>query len=542
MHPLRRGLLVAVGVNLLLVAPEWWMPYTSFPSPWLAAETLVLVGLLWAMPAVAARWLAPVLTVGVLTAVGLALSDLATHWALGRPMNLLIDVPLITSVEHLLRGAIGRPLAWLTLALAIVTLAALALGMSRALRAAVPGSGALTIRSVGLALFVTGVLLQHYRDQPAIDPAVDAPAVIRFNDQTERVIRTAQARTRFADALDGRSGEPAGALRALAGRDVILGFIESYGTVMLDDPRYRSTGRAALGQLEASLERAGLSIMTGRFESPVQGGQSWLAHATVLSGQWISNQIRYDLFLNAERPSLIRDFDAAGYQTVALMPAITEPWPAGQRWGYDRIADHARIDYAGPPLNWVTMPDQYTWHYLQQSIRAPSARPVFAELALISSHAPWTPILPLIDWERISDGSVFQRWADAGPTPGAVWSDGERIRDHYQRAVHYALRTAGEWAARSLGDGVLILLGDHQPAPLITGDSTSRTVPVHIIARDPALLERFSTLGFRQGVMPPEASAGTLAGLRGRLLSAFGPGPVEDGRGFSKGSLEEGVE
>ncbi|RZU98156.1 hypothetical protein [Spiribacter vilamensis] len=521
MRPLSAGLLFALVLNLLLVVPEWWMPYTRFPYPWLAAETLIIVGLMMVIPARAARWLSPPVALGVLVAVGLALSDLATGWALGRPMNLLIDVPLATSVEHLLRGAIGRPLAWLTLALAALGVVVLLVVLAWRLFRLVPPRGSVAVRVAGVCLLAAGLLLQHYRDQPPIGLAVDAPAIIRFNDQTERVIRTAHERAAFADALEKSPVSVEREMTRLADRDVILGFIESYGVTMLDDPRYRSTGEAALAQLGQSLDQAGLHVATGRFESPVQGGQSWLAHGTVLSGQWMSNQIRYDLFLNADQPSLIRDFDAAGYETVALMPAITDPWPAGAQWGYDRIDDHARIDYAGPPLNWVTMPDQYTWHYLESAIREDTAAPVFAEVALISSHAPWTPILPIIDWERIGDGAVFQRWADAGPPPGEVWSDGDRIRDHYQRAVDYALRTAGEWAARSLDDGVLILLGDHQPAPLITGDSSSRAVPVHIIASDPDLVGRFEAEGFRVGVMPPPDSSGTLADLRGRLLTVF---------------------
>jgi len=521
MRPVVAGLLIALGINLLLVVPEWWMPYTQFPSPWLAAETLIVLGIIWSLPVALARGVAPMLSSVILVAVALALSDLGTGWALGRPMNLLIDIPLATSVEHLLRGAIGAPLAWLTLVLAALAVVGVFALLARTLRRGIPPRGAWRLRTVGLLVLVAGLLLQHHRDMPAIDRAVDAPAVIRFNDQTHRVLETARERQRFADALRRTPDPVAPSLDRLAGRDVILGFIESYGTVMLDDPRYRATGRAALEHFGESLDAAGLAVVTGRFESPVQGGQSWLAHGTVLSGHWMNNQIRYDLFLNAERPSLIEDFDRAGYQTVALMPAITDPWPAGGQWGYDRIDDHARIDYAGPPLNWVTMPDQYTWHYLQSAIREATPEPVFAEVALISSHAPWTPILPILDWARIGDGAVFERWADAGPRPGEVWSEGARIRDHYQRAVDYALRTAGEWAGRSLGDGVLILLGDHQPAPLITGDSTSRTVPVHVVARDPALLEGFESLGFRAGLEPGPSTAGTLADLRARILSVF---------------------
>jgi len=516
-----RGLLAVLLVNLLLVGPEWLMPYATFPHPWLAAEALLVAGVMLLVPRPWAWIAAGVLSLAVMVSVGLALSDLGTGWALGRPMNLLIDLPLAASVEHLLRGAVGGPVAWTILATGLAAVGYALYRLARLLRGMVPGQASMASVLVGLALVSAGLLLQHHRDAWPIGRAVDAPALIRYTDQADRVLRTAAERRAFADALAVPQKPVERQMASLQGRDVILGFIESYGVSFLRDARYRVTGQAALEALAGELEAAGLQAVTASMRSPVQGGQSWLAHGSVLSGRWINNQIRYDLFLDKPRPSLIRDFDQAGYETAAVMPAITRAWPAGRQWGYDQIHDHARIEYAGPPLNWVTMPDQYTWHYFQRAIRGPSASPVFAELALISSHAPWTPVLPTIDWSRVGDGSVFQRWAEAGPAPGVVWADRDRVRRHYARAVDYALRTAGEWAARDLGDGILILLGDHQPAPLVTGEGASRAVPVHIIARDSALLEAFVARGFRRGVMPPAEALGTLADLRSHLLAVF---------------------
>jgi hypothetical protein len=516
-----RGLPPVLLVNLLLVGPEWLMPYAAFPHPWLAAEVLLVCGIMLFVPGPWAWLSAAALSLAVMVSVALALSDLGTGLAFGRPMNLLIDLPLAASVEHLLRGAVGGPAAWVILATGGVAAGYALYRLARLLVGMAPRQVGLAPVLMGLVLVGGGLLLQHHRDAWPIGRAVDAPALIRYADQADRIRRTAAERRAFADALAVPQKPVERRMANLQGRDVILGFIESYGVSFLRDLRYRDTGKTALGYLADQLQAAGLQAVTTTMRSPVQGGQSWLAHGSVLSGRWINNQIRYDLFLDKPRPSLIRDFAQAGYETAAVMPAITRAWPAGVQWGYDQIHDHARIEYAGPPLNWVTMPDQYTWHYFQRAIRAPSASPVFAELALISSHAPWTPVLPTIDWSRVDDGSVFQRWAEAGPTPGMVWADRDRVRRHYARAVDYALRTAGEWAARNLDDGILILLGDHQPAPLVTGEGASRAVPVHIIARDSALLEAFVARGFRRGVMPPAKGLGTLADLRSHLLAVF---------------------
>ncbi len=519
-----RVLVALLVINALLVVPEWWMPYGGFLAPVLAPEALVAVGGLLLAPARLARLLALPATLIVLTAVGLALSDLATGWALGRPVNVYIDFPLLASVEHLLRGAIGAPLAWAVLLGALGLLVVLTWRLVRglgALRGAAGNGWRATV--TGLLLLVAGMLLWQSRDVPALAKAVDTPLAIRLSDQAERLALTAQAYRHFPEMLRALPATPVDPDR-LDGRDVILAFIESYGVTLTNNPGYRTTGLAALDAMQASLAAAGLSVVTGHFDSPVQGGQSWLAHGTVLSGLWLDDQIRYDLYLAEDPPSLIDDFAAAGYTTAAIMPAITDPWPAGRQWGYDQVHDHARIDYAGPALNWVTMPDQYTWHYFQEQVRAPAERPLFAELALISSHAPWTPIIDIVAWDQLGRGEVFARWGDAGPSPGAVWSDRERVRRHYVRAVDYALRTAGQWAARSLDDGVLILLGDHQPAPLITGEEASRAVPVHVISADAGLLADFRRQGFRAGVLGGPESLGSLADLRGQLHAVFDGG------------------
>ena len=86
-------------------------------------------------------------------------------------------------------------------------------------------------------------------------------------------------------------------------------------------------------------------------------------------GIWLDNQIRYDMMLATERETLVDDFKRAGHHTVVVMPAIIHPWPEGERFGYDEILVRKDIDYAGPALNWVEMPDQFTWSFVQQRVR-----------------------------------------------------------------------------------------------------------------------------------------------------------------------------
>lgn len=515
-------------LNAFMVLPEWWMPYTAFPEPLLALESVLITGAFLILPITLAYWLAPIASVAVLVGLGLALSDLGMGWALGRPLNLAIDLPLALSVEHLLRGALGRPAAIAVLLMGAVSVAALMLGLMQGLRGLSTATGYRGWRVLvgGGLLALAGWLTAL--GATAMPDYIDTPVKIRITDQFNRLMHTVAAREQFAQALIG--DELAGAhspdFSGLDQRDVIMGFIESYGVSFIHDPRYRQRSQNTLQAMTAAFEAAGLSVVSASLRSPVQGGQSWLAHASVLSGHWISDQIRYDLYLSTGAPSLIRDFAQAGYKTAAIMPAITRDWPAGEQWGYDEIYDNARIDYAGPALNWVTMPDQYTWHYFASQVRAQTSAPLFAELALISSHAPWTPILPRLNWDALSDGRLFAPWAQVGPSPAALWSDQARIQTYYARAVDYALRTAAEWAQRALGDGVLILLGDHQAAPLITGDGASRDVPVHVISADPQVLSALVERGFVPGLSAPKQSLGSLADLRGHFSSAWSKTPT----------------
>ncbi|MCL1484666.1 MAG: hypothetical protein MH208_10110 [Marinobacter sp.] len=71
---------------------------------------------------------------------------------------------------------------------------------------------------------------------------------------------------------------------------------------------------------------------------------------SVLSGQWVHNQLAYETLLSSNYPTLIDDFRSTGHKTMAVMPAITQAWPEGRLLRYEHIYDHDDMDYQGPPL------------------------------------------------------------------------------------------------------------------------------------------------------------------------------------------------
>jgi hypothetical protein len=63
------------------------------------------------------------------------------------------------------------------------------------------------------------------------------------------------------------------------------------------------------------------------------------------------------------------------------------------------------------------------------------------------------------------------------------------------------------YAERYLDDRtLLIVMGDHQAAPWVTG-ATSPDVPVHVFAKDSALIAPFLEWGFLAGAYPDQTQA-----------------------------------
>jgi hypothetical protein len=171
------------------------------------------------------------------------------------------------------------------------------------------------------------------------------------------------------------------------------------------------------------------------------------------------------------------------------------------------------------------MPDQYTLTAFERSERAKQDRPpLMAEIPLVSSHAPWAPIPKLVDWGDVGDGSVFDTMATEGESPDDIWRDPTRVRTEYRRSIEYSLNTLISYVETHGDDDlVLVFLGDHQPAPIITGAGASRDVPITIVARDRAVLDQISGWGWQDGLKPgPQAPVWRMNTFRDRFLTAFG--------------------
>lgn len=514
--------------NCLLLLPSW-IRFGGVRPHWLAIEAVLVVAVFLLLPRRRWAWVpAGVAALSTLVVSILLFADATARMSLNRPLNLYLDVQLVGAVRNLVDGTVGAGAGLAVLLLVPLLLVAICGAFAALLvRLGEPRAG-LGPRVPALILFVLAVAVIPLRWLHPAGVVVAVPSALLATEQSTMLARMLEERERFAEEMRvARAASADEDLGGLRGRDVVLAFIESYGTSAVDDARYGPIVRPALDELAAVASTRDLHVATAIVEAPSQGGMSWLGHGTALSGLWLDNQLRYDLLLAEEQPTLIDDFESAGYTSIALMPQITMAWPEGRAFGYDRIWTRPDLDYRGPPLNWVEVPDQFTWAWLQREALAdPTDPPVFAEVGFISSHAPWTPILELEEWDAIGNGEVFERWRDAGESPQSLWRDGERVQEAYAHSLHYALSAMVSWVETYLDDDVvLVVLGDHQPAPLITGDGAPRTVPVHVISTDPADLEGFMAAGFAPGVYAAtDADAGPtprMSELRRWVLDAF---------------------
>ena len=297
--------------------------------------------------------------------------------------------------------------------------------------------------------------------------------------------------------------------------------------------RFRLTRRFPIAMTEDGYRRlkrfaaeAGLSMRSGFVAAPTRGGQSWLAHGTLSKGLWIADQTRYRAAIASGRQSLFHHAARAGFHTAAVMPAITLPWPESSRMGFETVLEAADLGYQGLPFNWVTMPDQFTMTSLDRMLRDGSdERRLFAQIALISSHAPWVPVPRMIDWNNVGDGSVFNDMAQEGDPPSVVWRDRDRVRDQYRQAVSYSLEVVMDYALRHAEDPPLMLvIGDHQAAPRIALDERP-DVALHVIGPE-ALVAETADWGLTPGLIPPpEAEAFPMDRLRDMILGSFGGRP-----------------
>ena len=449
---------------------------------------------------------ARILAVLVVAMALLNLVDAATPTLLGRDLNLYWDLPHLPSLFGLAGDAAG--FWWMTGAIAVlggIILLPIA-GTIWIWRQVLP---VLTDRRIALAV---AVMLGIALVAAGFLPAGKRPLAVGFGvDIVHQSVALARGwRTPGAGgpyaAVFAVPAPPRSDLAGLKGHDVYLVYLESYGTTVFDTSEFRAGLSEAMGQFASSLRAAGYTIASNRLVSPTFGGGSWLAHATLASGVRLNDPAVYNLLLDSGRKLLPAYLKDAGWRAIDIAPGIKAPSAkAAAAWGFDREVFANDLDYRGPSFGWFAIPDQFTLDRAA-SIRSAlgPAPPVFTQVILVSSHIPFAPVPPyLADWTDLGTFASVPTAVMEEVRRQPDWSD---LATEYLNSLRYDFTVLAGWLTHRMnGNGLVILLGDHQPPAIIGGQPRPPwTVPIHVLSRDPKLIAPFVAQGYVPGLFPTQ--------------------------------------
>jgi hypothetical protein len=530
-----RPVLLFFACALFLCAVENVRKPAGTP-PFYFALLPVDIAVLFALYAILGRvgrpvpaWLHVVL-VGVLLGVRfLRTADGVTGRFFRRQFHLHLDSVLVPELARLLHKT-GVTLPWLVLgALALpCAFVLIGYGIHRSLRyserfLAAPRAARVYAGALAVLLLAAPYMHERTKNDPLYAGSFAASGVLRLAEEVGLLVRLPAARAALDAQIAANRAEIEripNDLGKLRGRDVYLFFIESYGATMLESAKASRT-RAAYRRFEDTLGAGGFEIASSLLESPTAGGGSWLAHATFASGIKIADQFGYDLLTLEKPPTLSEFLRRAGHRTVLVQPGTTRDFPQGELYAFDRRYYAAAFDYRGPAIGWGRFPDQYVIDSVHRREGASSDRPRFFEYVLVTSHGPWSAEPPLIeDWSQIGDGSIFGRQPFVRHQPS--WAFLERMRDAYTSTILYDLAVLREFVAKFVGpDALVIVLGDHQPAPDVTDDRDERRVPIHVMSRRRELVEPFEKRGYARGMWPDRSSTAAMQDFLRQFLQDF---------------------
>ncbi|WP_425575685.1 sulfatase [Streptomyces gobitricini] len=519
---------LVVGALLLPDRVERLTPgaFTRIPVEAIGGAALLLV-----LRPGAGRVVAVLAGAGLGVVTLLNLLDMGFRSVLARPFDPVLDWILFDDAQAFLGDSMGRAGAAGVVAgagaLVVVLLASTTLSVVRLSRVVVRHRAVATP-----AILVSGTV---WVVCAALGVQVSGAAVAARGTADVVSGRVQQVRAGVADrkafaqeaAVDAFRDTPADRLlTGLRGKDVLFVFIESYGRSAIQDPALSSRIGTVLADGSRRLGASGFSSRSAFLASPTTGGGSWLAHSTFASGLWIDNQQRYRDLMSGDRLTLTSAFRRTGaWRTVGIMPGVTRAWPEGRFYGLDDVYDSRNLGYHGPKFSWTPVPDQFSLAAFERLEHGrPGRGPLMAEIILTSSHHPWAPVPTMLPWDGLGDGSVYEAVKKSGKDPEEVWEDPAQVRAEYGRAIEYSLNSLFSYVETYGGDDtVVVFLGDHQPVPTVTRDRLGRDVPVTIVARDPAVMERISGWGWQQDPRPgPGAPVWRMDAFRDRFLTAYG--------------------
>lgn len=439
----------------------------------------------------------------------------------GRELNFYWDLHFLPDVAAMLAGAAS---GWLTAAAAAAGLVAAGLAyLAVKLSWRRLADAAVRSRESRVLAVAGAIALGLFVAQRA---GVRVPRAIAFPEPVTAAYAR-QARFVIQAAGGARALPPSPALESDLGRiqgaDVLLLFVESYGAITFDQPEFNRRLDRPRTALARAIQTAGFDVASAYVESPTFGGSSWLAHITLMSGIEVRDPDTNALLMTARRDTLPTVFARRGYRSIAVMPGLWYPWPEGAFYGFADVYNGDRLQYRGAPFGWWSLPDQFTLAKLDaiEVNRTPRA-PLFIFYPTVSTHTPFAPTPPYQpDWARLLTDKPFDDEELARAYE--VEPDWMNLAPSYLASVEYAYEMLAGYVTRHAGRNLaIVVIGDHQPPALVTGEGAPWDVPVHVITNRAGVLDQLRRRGFRAGVTPQRPHLGKMHALTPMLLEAFG--------------------
>ena len=311
-------------------------------------------------------------------------------------------------------------------------------------------------------------------------------------------------------------------LSTLNGEDLIVQFIESYGATAYDTPVIADKIAADRFLLEETVKETGRRVVSGFIKPPTFGGNSWLSHASFMTGLNIEHLSIYELMVTQDRHTLADLFNANGYRSIALMPGIKTEWPEGSFYGFDQIYGEQALDYQGPDFGWWRIPDQYSLARITNlEMEQKDRKPLFLFFTTITPHMPFKPTPPYqADWSRIITETPYDETdVKASLSQRPEWTN---LQPAYADTLSYTFKyLAGYLREQPDKKFTWVVLGDHQPPASVSGQDVRWDVPVHIISDNNEIIESLINRGFVEGMIPSTTPIDTMHQLPLSLLKVF---------------------
>jgi hypothetical protein len=305
--------------------------------------------------------------------------------------------------------------------------------------------------------------------------------------------------------------------QAVREHNIFLIVVESYG-ITAHDPSALPWLRRHLSSLSKRLEQYGYSAHSRYLRSPVYGGFSWFADASLSCGLNITSRYEYRALFRTATPCLSHYMNANHYLTFDLRPGTSTLFPEAKGFfGFAQSFHRSQIAYDGPAYGFAGVPDEYAINYAIKELNETFPNQLlYGEMILTSSHLPWQRVPPVIN-------NVAELLRNEGQTyhlkPAQSYAT---IKEAYSQAIAYDFEIILDLIANDdAGRPILMIVGDHQPSSNWGTMAKSQMVPFHLFVPDELQLPRHCRNELKSGMLGAMDSKDDFSWLLPHLVTCF---------------------